>query len=93
MFGRKIVKENEWKNLNQSLIEAKTLNNQLMEKNQRLEMNLKLMWKDNKCDTTKLFKAFQEWLIGDPEKGIKGKLPFPCPTFVFKDFIRDYKKV
>ena len=49
------------------------------------------MWKDENCETMKMFQAFQKWLTGDPKKGIKGKLPFPFPTFVFKDFIREYK--
>jgi len=59
--------------------------------NQQLETNLALMWKDKDCDVANIFKEFQKWLMGDPKKGIKAKLPFPLPTFVFKDFIRKYK--
>jgi len=49
------------------------------------------MWKDESCNPVKIFKEFQLWLMGDPNKGIKPKLQFPMPTFVFKDFIRQYK--
>jgi len=48
------------------------------------------MWKSD-CNTVKIFKEFQLWLMGDPEKGIRGKIQFPMPTSIFKDFIRDYK--
>ena len=83
MFGRKIVTETEWKNLNQAFLKVKEQNNQLKESNERLEINLRSMWKDDNCDTTKMFKEFQKWLTG--------KIQFPMPTMVFKDFIREYK--
>jgi len=91
MLKRKMVKESEWKSLNQAMLEAKEQNNQLRERNQILEANLRLMWKDESCNPVKIFKEFQLWLMGDPNKGIKPKLQFPMPTFVFKDFIRQYK--
>ena len=83
MFGRKIVTEKEWKNLNQAMLEVKEKNNQLRERNDQLEANLRLMWKDKNCNTTKMFREFQTWLAG--------KIQFPMPTMVFKDFIRQYK--
>jgi len=81
MFGKKKIREKE-----AEIASLQTALNKAKEKNNLLEKNLRIMWKETP-PLVKMFKEFREFYF----KKFPGA-PMVMPTNIFLDFIREYKE-